>query len=219
MSKAVAYSATGTKKDVAVALDKAVFGLEINAQLIDLAYRAYLAGGRTSSANTLTRAMVRGGGRKPWRQKGTGRARTGSSRIPHWRGGGVVFGNTGLENFKLNLTAKMKKQAIMQSLSAQAADGKIIILESFAPKDSKVKTAMATLGKLNLDGRLVLVVDKLTPEIDRSTRNVAGLQVVVATYLNVFAIMNADYVIITRPALESLGSWLSDKPKKAEVKA
>lgn len=220
MSKAVVFTAAGSKKDTTLALDKAIFGTQPNAELIALAYRAYLANGRGANATTLTRAMVRGGGRKPWRQKGTGRARAGSIRIPHWRGGGVVFGNTGTENFQVNLTAKMKKQAIMSALSAQAADGKVVVLETFSPKDAKVKTTAATLSKLNLEGQLLLVVDKLTPEISRATRNLAGLEVVTANYLNVFTIMNSDHLIITRPALDALGVWLTGKEAaKTEAKS
>ena len=106
------YSKTGTKKESEPKLDKAVFGLEPNHQLLSLAYRAYLANGRAVSATTLKRGEVRGGGKKPWRQKGTGRARVGSIRVPNWRGGGITFGPSGDENYTISMPLKMKRLAI-----------------------------------------------------------------------------------------------------------
>src|SRR6266567_2057648 len=115
MSTAVSYSKTGTKHEQTVKLDKAVFDVPVNQELIERAYRTYLANGRTAQATTLRRGQVSGGGKKPWRQKGTGRARVGSIRVPNWRGGGIVFGPTGEQNYTLNLPVKMKRAAIRQA--------------------------------------------------------------------------------------------------------
>jgi large subunit ribosomal protein L4 len=210
MSKAVAYSKTGTKKEADVTLAKNIFDVEANHDLVGLAYNAYLANGRGANATTLTRGLVRGGGRKPWRQKGTGRARVGSIRVPNWKGGGVVFGPSGNENYSINLSVKTKRTAIRQALSLQASDKKIVVIEDFVATDGKSKTAASLLSKLKLDGNLLLVVAEKTPEIIRATSNLAGLTVVSAKYLNVFIVMNADAIVMTSAALTAIDSWLGD---------
>jgi large subunit ribosomal protein L4 len=208
MAQAMAYSKTGAKQDKKVTLPATVFGVDADHNLVGQAYRTYLANGRSAHASVLNRGDVRGGGKKPWRQKGTGRARVGSSRVPNWRGGGSVFGPTGLENYKLNLPVKMKRLAIRQALSLQAGENKISVVESFE-SEGRVKPTIALLGKLGLEGKIVLVVPEKTDIIDRATRNVAGLEVVSAKYLNVFTIMNADHLIMTQPALKIVEDWLT----------
>lgn len=208
--KVVAFSKTGAKKEAQVTLSKDVFGNEANHQLVQLAYDAYLANGRSSGASVLTRGMVRGGGKKPWKQKGTGKARAGSTRLPHWRGGGVAFGPTGLENHAIELPVKQKRAAIRQALSLQAGDKKIAIIEEFAPAEPTVKAALKVLDKLKLEGRIVLAVSDKTDAIDRATRNLADIQVVQARYLNVFTILNADHIVLTQAAHDEIVSWLGD---------
>ncbi len=215
----LAYSKIGTKKDTSPKLDKAIFSLEPNHQVLDLAYRAYLANGRAVSAVTLKRGEVRGGGKKPWRQKGTGRARVGSSRVPNWRGGGVVFGPSGNENYQINLPIKVKRLAIRQALSAQAADDKIVLLESFASPEGKIKATVDLFTKIKAEGNVLLVVDLKDDLADRATRNIAGLKTVSATYLNVFDILNADLIIITEPALPIIEAWLGEKTTQDAPKA
>src|SRR5579864_3114736 len=107
MAKADSYTKSGNKQAEGVTLEKSVFGVGLNAQLLKDAYNAYLSNGRSAQPTTLTRGLVRGGGKKPWRQKGTGKARVGSIRVPNWRGGGVVFGPTGIENHIVRLPIKM----------------------------------------------------------------------------------------------------------------
>jgi large subunit ribosomal protein L4 len=211
MATAASYSKTGSKHEATVRLDKQIFGLEPSHELISQAYRTYLAAGRTAGATTLKRGEVSGGGKKPWRQKGTGRARVGSIRVPHWRGGGVVFGPTGNENHTLGLPLRMKRLAIRHSLSARAAAGDVVVLEAFNTPEGKVKEAAQLLSKLKFEGNLLLAVAEKSDLLDRATRNLAGLQVVRATYLNVFNIMNADKIIITNDGLEAIKPWLGDK--------
>jgi large subunit ribosomal protein L4 len=211
---ATMYSTKGTKLDKTAALDKTVFGLELNHELVGLAYRTYLANGRTAGAKTLTRGEASGGGKKPWRQKGTGRARVGSIRVPNWRGGGVAFGPTGQENHSLNLPVAMKRVAIRQALSAQAKDNKIMILESFVSGEGKVKPTVELLSKLGLSGSILLVVAQKEPMLERATRNIAGLKLVAARYLNVFDVLNADVMVIAEPALAPLSEWLGTKPTR-----
>jgi len=208
MAQAVAYSKTGAKKDTPAKLSAKVFGVEANHELVGLAYRAYMAAGRTAGAQVLTRGGVRGGGKKPWKQKGTGRARAGGTRLPHWTGGGMAFGPTGEENHTRALPVKAKRAAIRQALSLQATDKKIIVLEAFDGGDGKVKPVAALLAKLGLDGLVVLVVADRTPVIDRATRNLPQVDVVAAKYLNVALILNADWLVMTGDAQTTVTNWL-----------
>lgn len=208
MAQAVAYSKTGSKKEAPAKLNAKIFGVEPNHDLLGLAYRIYLNNGRSAQAQTLTRGDVRGGGKKPWRQKGTGRARAGSSRLPHWTGGGVAMGPTGEQNYQRTLPVKAKRTAIRQALSAQAADKKILLLEGFDSPEGKVKPVAELLAKMKLDGRVVLVVDDKTALIDRATRNLADLEVITARYLNVATILNADWLVLTAAAEKAINDWL-----------
>lgn len=212
MSKALSYSGTGTKAAAAVTLPKEVFGEEVkNHRLLQEAYRAYLAAGRAQSAKTLMRGEVRGGGKKPWRQKGTGRARVGSIRSPIWRGGGITFGPTGNENHTIKLSLKAKRKAIRQALTLKATDNQIKIIEDFKIKDGRTKVAASLLSKIGTSRRTLLVVETKNPEITRATNNLTGVELVSAKYLNVFKVLNADQIIITKPALVVVKEWLGSK--------
>jgi large subunit ribosomal protein L4 len=208
MAQATLYSKTGAKKETAAKLSPKVFAVEQNHELMSLAYNIYMGNGRAASAKTLTRGEVRGGGKKPWKQKGTGRARAGGTRLPHWTGGGVAFGPTGEQNYTRALPVKAKRAAIRQGLSAQAADKRIIILEAFDGGEGKVRPTAELLTKLNLDGRVVLVVADKTPLIDRATRNIPQVDVVTAQYLNIALILNADWIVMTSEAQEAVTKWL-----------
>ncbi len=208
MAQAVLYSKTGTKKETAVKLTSAIFSVEPNHALIHQAYQTYLANGRSAGAKTLTRGEVRGGGKKPWKQKGTGRARAGSSRLPHWTGGGIAFGPVGAENHTRNLPVKAKRAAIRQALSLQTADKKLMVIEGFDAGGGKVSATLKLLAKLDVEGSILLVVETKDNLVDRATRNVAGVTATTAAYLNVFSILNADAIIITQAALGQVETWL-----------
>lgn len=196
---------------MATTLNKDIFGLDVqNHELLKAAYDAYLANSRSSHAKTLKRGEVRGGGKKPWKQKGTGRARFGSTRNPIWRHGGVAFGRTGEENFTKKMSKNAKKVAVKQALSLKNAD-KAIIVESIATT-GKTKEIAKKLNDLKLNDKAVLmVVDTKAPEILRATNNLANLKLVRATYLNVFDILNADAVVFSETALKAAENWLLDK--------
>lgn len=211
MAKVLLYSKAGAKQEAGVTLNKDVFGVEANHELVGLAYKAYLANGRTNNAQTLTRGLVRGGGRKPWRQKGTGRARFGSIRVPNWRGGGITFGPSGNENYAINMPTKAKRAAIRQALSLKAEAKNISVIEAFGAKDAKTKAAADLLAKVNASGKVLLVVASKEAEIDRATRNLDGVKTIAATYLNVFDVMNADCIVIEKPALALIDAWLGEK--------
>ena len=192
-------------------LNKDIFGLDVeNHELVKLAYDAYLANSRSSHAKTLKRGEVRGGGKKPWRQKGTGRARFGSTRNPIWRHGGVAFGRTGEENFTKKISKQAKRQAVCQALSMKNADKAVVTVEETKAKfDGKTKSAAKFLKDLKLEDKNVLmVVAEKTPEVLRSTNNIANLKLVRAQYLNVFDIMNADAIVFSEAGLEATTKWL-----------
>ena len=196
-------------------LNKDVFGLKVeNHELVKLAYDAYLANSRSSHAKTLKRGEVRGGGKKPWRQKGTGRARFGSTRNPIWRHGGVAFGRTGNENFTKKISKQAKRQAVCQALSMKNADKAVIVLEKDVKLTGKTKDAVKVLKDLKLEGKNVLAVaNEKTPEVLRSTNNLPNVKLVRATYLNVFDIMNADAIVFSEAALKAAEKWLTGEEK------
>src|SRR5882762_2138813 len=140
------FTKSGNKATVPAKLEKTIFGVKVeNHELLKEAYVAYLANGRTNNAQTKKRGEISGGGRKPHPQKGTGRARSGSSRNPIWRGGGITFGPTGDENYTRKLSTQAKRQALRQALSLAADANKIIVLETFDNKDGKTKATAALL--------------------------------------------------------------------------
>jgi len=196
-------------------LNKDIFGLSVeNHELVKLAYDAYLANSRSSHAKTLKRGEVRGGGKKPWKQKGTGRARFGSTRNPIWRHGGVAFGRTGEENFTKKISKQAKRQAVCQALSLKKAEKAVFVLDAPVKFTGKTKEAVEVLRKMNLEDKNVLAVcGEKTPEVLRSTNNIANLKLVRATYLNVFDIMNADAIVFSENGLKAAENWLIGEEK------
>lgn len=197
-------------------LNKDVFGLSVeNHELVKLAYDSYLANSRSSHAKTLKRGEVRGGGKKPWKQKGTGRARFGSTRNPIWRHGGVAFGRTGNENFTKKLSKGSKRIAVRQALSMQNKDKKVFVVDTFACPNGKVKETVEFFNKnkLDMNKNTLLVVSVKDDLVLRATSNVSTLKVVRPTYLNVFDIMNADQIVISEKSLPMIDAWLMGEEK------
>jgi len=204
------YTKAGTKATTPAKLDKAVFGVEAkNHELLKSAYQAYLANGRQNLAVTKTRGLVRGGGKKPWKQKGTGRARFGSSRVPIWRGGGITFGPTGQENYSKQLNLKAKRQAVRQALSLASAESKITVIEDLISKDGKTAELAKLLAKIGATRNILIIVDTKTPELIRAARNLANVKVVSAQYVTVYDVLNADSVVFSQPALKATTAWLA----------
>ena len=203
------YTKAGAKATTAAKLDKTVFDVEVaNHDLLKRAYTAYLANGRENYAVVKTRGLVRGGGRKPWKQKGTGRARFGSSRNPIWRGGGIVFGPTGEENYSKKLPVATKRIALRQALTLAAQENRIKVIEAFTVKEGKTAEAAALLAKLEATRRTLLVVDVKDDLLMRATQNIQNVQVVSAKYVNVYDLVNADTIIVTTPSLTVINEWL-----------
>ena len=196
-------------------LPKDIFDVDVtNHELLKVAYDTYLANSRSAAAKTKKRGEVRGGGKKPWKQKGTGRARFGSSRNPIWRGGGIAFGPTGDQNFTKKLPVGAKRVALRQALSLANKASKITVFNSFATT-GKAKDTVKLLSdhKVNPEARVLLVVDAKNDEIRRATNNINQVKVVSAMYLNVFDILNADNILISQPALEIVKQWLNKEDK------
>jgi len=203
------YTKSGTKATTAAKLDPAVFGVTAkNHELLKAAYTMYLANGRENLAVTKTRGLVRGGGKKPWKQKGTGRARFGSSRVPIWRGGGITFGPTGQENYSKQMNTKAKRLAIRQALSLANDAGKIKVVETFTTMETKTKDMAKFLAKVEASGNVLCVVSVKDASKERATQNIPKLKVTGATYLNVFDVLNADTVVFSQKSLAAVSDWL-----------
>ena len=185
-------------------LPSSVFAVQVpNHELLKLAYDAYLANNRLASATTKQRGEVRGGGKKPWRQKGTGRARFGSIRNPIWRGGGIVFGPRGNENYTKKISKTSKRVALRQALTVKA--------ENVLVSDIKTTGKTAEVAKFLEDNKLnrrVLIVAEKTDELIRATNNISEVLLVSPMYLNVFDLLNADHIVIAPKAIETIENWL-----------
>lgn len=203
---------TATKPTV---LPAEVFAVEVkNHELLKLAYDAYLANVRQSSATTLTRGLVRGGGKKPWAQKGTGRARFGSSRNPIWRGGGIVFGPLGNENYSKKISTQSKRQAIRQALTLASEANKVHVLD--VKTTGKTAEVVSFMADNKFDRKVLLVVDTKTPELLRATNNIQNVLLVSTKYLSVFHILNADHILLSTASIPTLTEWLV-KPAREEA--
>ena len=206
------YTKSGTKSSTPVKIDKTVFGNDVkNHELLKRAYLSYMANSRNSGAHAKTRGMIRGGGAKPHRQKGTGRARSGSNRNPLWTGGGVIFGPTGMENHFIKITTSEKRLALRQALSLAAKENRIKVIDSFNFSEQKTKQAVGLLSKMDAQKRVLIVVNEKDKGLDLSTRNLSEVKVIKASYLNVFDILNADNLVVERGALETVSQWLGEK--------
>ena len=202
-------------KPAKAALPKEVFGVDVpNHELLRLAYDAFLANSRQASATTKTRGEVRGGGKKPWKQKGTGRARFGSTRNPIWRHGGIVFGPRGNENYKLKLSKTSKRVAIRQALTLANEAKKITVSDiKTTGKTAEIAKFIAD-KKFKRDRRVLLVVDEKTPELIRATNNLQSALLIRAQYLSVYYVLNADQIIMTPAAVKVVDTWLNPKEDK-----
>lgn len=193
-------------------LSKDVAAVEVtNHQLLKLAYDSYLANARLASATTKQRGEVSGGGKKPWKQKGTGRARFGSSRNPIWRGGGVVFGPRGNENYTLRISTTSKRVALRQALTLATQAKKIEVLD--VTTTGKTKEIADFLVKNKLERRVLIAVDAKTPELIRATKNIGNVELVSANYLSVYHILNADKIVLTPKAVKVVNDWLGKETK------
>lgn len=196
-------------------MNQEIFGARVNRRLLDLAEKAYAANLRRGTASTKTRGEVRGGGRKPWRQKGTGRARHGSIRSPIWRGGGVVFGPRP-RDYSVALPERIKQKALISALSLRAEEKNILLLEETRLESPKTKEFLKVLQALPLERKRTLcVVREVDPVLRRATQNLSGIvKVEPARDLNAHHVLQWPKILIQEDALPVIESRLIEK--KAE---
>jgi large subunit ribosomal protein L4 len=178
-----------------------IFDVPINKALMHQALLRQLANARLGTHKTKSRGEVSGGGRKPWRQKGTGRARQGSIRAPHWRGGGAVFGPTP-RSYRQKMPRKMRRQALRSALSVKASGSQVKVLDSFDMSEPKTKELLGILQSLGVDSTALILLPRRDEVILRSVRNLPQVRTLVAQYLNVRDLLRYDYILMPLASLE-----------------
>jgi large subunit ribosomal protein L4 len=196
-------------------LDDAIFGAQVNVPVMHQVVRAQLAAARSGTHKTKRRGEVSGGGKKPWRQKGTGRARQGSTRAPHWTGGGVVFGPQP-RSYEMKVPRKVRALALRSALSDRAREGRIAVVDSLAFDAPKTKDAIKALESLGVSGKSLLVLEERNDTIGLSFRNLPDTHVILVDQLNTYDILNADWVVFTQAALAKVGER-PDKKKAGDA--
>lgn len=202
MPQTTLYARTGEAIGT-VELSEELFAAPVNAAVLHQVVTAQLAGRRLGTSDTKTRGEVAGGGRKPYRQKGTGRARQGSRRAPHFTGGGVVFGPHP-RSYAQRLPRKMKRLALRGALTAKLGGDAIRVLDAFGLEAIRTKDLLGVLDNLKVAGRVLIVSPARDERLDLSARNLARVEVLLADSLNVVDLLNADTIVIEQPALARL---------------
>ncbi|MDI6816025.1 MAG: 50S ribosomal protein L4 [Actinomycetota bacterium] len=185
-----------------------VFEVKLNEAVVHQVIKGQLAGARRGTAKTKTRAEVRGGGRKPWRQKGTGRARIGSIRAPHWVGGGTVFGPKP-RDYSFNVPKKMRRLALKSILSMKARDGKLVIVDDFGLTGPKTKDAIKTLKNLEINAKTTVIVGLDQDNEVMSIRNIEGMRVIYSSEINAYDLLDNEFIVMTRVAFDAVEEGLA----------
>nr|AMR06762.1 ribosomal protein L4 [uncultured bacterium] len=196
---AIIYNQQGEKKGE-YSLSESLFGVVPHEGLMHMALIRQLAHARAGTAFAKTRAMVRGGGRKPFKQKGTGRARQGTIRAPQMRGGGAVFGPTGRENFETRMPKKMRRLALLSALSSKSS--KVSVLDVFASERPSTKMVAAFLQTVSAPRKVLVVADQKDLVLEKSLANIPGVLFVTASYLNVVDVLNADMLLFLEAGMK-----------------
>ena len=202
MAKVNVYDMTG-KVVGDIELNDAVFGIEPNTAVMHEAVKNYLANQRQGTQSTLTRAEVRGGGRKPWRQKGTGRARQGSTRAPQWTHGGIALGPKP-RDYGYHMNKKSKQLAIRSALSAKAAAGNVMVVENLDLSEVKTKSFVKFMNDAGISGKALVVTPEVRRNLVLSARNVPGVRTTVASVISVYDILNADKFVVDKAAVAKI---------------
>jgi len=192
----------GNQKVSDIELDDRVFDAKVNSSLLYDAVRMHLTSQRKGTAATKNRALVRGGGAKPWRQKGTGRARAGSRRSPLWRGGGTIFGPMP-RDYSFSLPKKVKQAALRAALTMKRQEGKLILVDGFPMEGFKTRQVIEMLRRFQVEDALI-VTDEKNLFLERSARNIPNVEVLRYEELNVYDILNYEHLILLRPAAQRI---------------
>ena len=186
-----------------VDLSDSIFGIEPNAAVMHQVVLSYLAAQRQGTQSALTRAEVSGGGRKPWRQKGTGRARQGSTRAPQWTHGGVVFAPKP-RDYRFTINKKERRLALKSALSVKAAESDIIVVDSIKTDEYKTKNIVAMLGAIGADKKALIVLPEVDSKVIKSANNIPGVKTAQVNTINVYDILNADKLVIAKDAVSKI---------------
>ncbi len=191
------------KKVSTLELKDEIFAIKPNERAMHAAVVNFLANQRQGTQSTKTRGEVRGGGRKPWRQKGTGRARQGSTRSPQWTGGGVALGPKP-RDYSYRLNRKLKRLALLSALSAKAAAGEIVIVDEYKVPEFKTKTVMGMLSAIGAGGKALIVSGEVDQKLVKSASNIPGVKTTTATLINVYDILNAGTFVLSVDAAKKI---------------
>jgi len=202
MAKLDIYNLSGAVTG-SIELKDEIFGIEPNEHAIAAVIRNQLANRRQGTSSTKTRSEVRGGGKRPWRQKGTGRARHGSTRSAQYVGGGIIFGPKP-RDYSYTVPKKIKRLALKSALSSKLADQKIIVVENFDLPEIKTKAAVKALKDLKADSTALIVLDGKNENAELSARNIPGVKTAFVNTINVFDIMKYDSLLVTKDAVEKI---------------
>ncbi len=202
MPKVAVYDMAGKKKGE-IELSEAVFGIEPNKSVMHAAVVNYLANQRQGTQSTLTRTEVRGGGRKPWRQKGTGHARQGSIRAPQWRHGGVALGPKP-RDYSYSLNKKVKRLALKSAFSSKVLEQNIIVVDSISLSEIKTKSMVAMLAALGATKKALIVMPATDMNVVKSARNIPGVKTAIVNTLNVYDVLNYDKFIVVKDAVAKI---------------
>lgn len=202
MPKVALYDITGSIVGD-IELKDEIFGVEPNTHVMYEAVKNYLANQRQGTQSAKTRGEVRGGGRKPWRQKGTGRARQGSIRAPQWKGGGVVFAPKP-RDYSYSIPKKVKRLALKSALSSKVLDNEIIVVDKLVLEQPKTKEMVKVLNSLNSNKKTLIVIPERDENVVRASANIAGVKTAYVNTINVYDILNCDSFIITKDAVNKV---------------
>ena len=193
-----------TGKEVGeIALSDVIFGAEVNEAVLHAAVRAFLMNQRQGTQSTLTRSEVSGGGKKPWRQKGTGRARQGSTRSPQWTHGGVALGPKP-RDYRIDMNKKTKRVALYSALSAKVAAGDLIVVDDIKCEGYKTKTITAMLNAIGAEKKALIVLDAVDQFVVKSAANIPGVKTSVYNTINVYDVLNADKFVVSKAAIAKI---------------
>jgi len=213
--KATLFTKTGGKSEKTITLPKDIFESEVNKVLLDKALKVYLANQRQSNAHSKTRGDVSGGGKKPWKQKGTGRARSGSIRNPIFRGGGVAFGPKNWANHKLTMNRKERAVAMRSALTTKATDKVVHIFEGFGLKDEKLTQTLADIfKKAKIDGKTLIVTHTKDENLMKASSNLKVVDTEVVNSLNAYQVLKYKNIVLTPETVEKIKEYWSDKKDK-----
>ncbi|MBN2878982.1 MAG: 50S ribosomal protein L4 [Clostridia bacterium] len=202
MPKVNTYDIKG-KKVSEIELSDDIFAVEVSTSSMHQVIVAHLANKRQGTQSALTRAEVSGGGKKPWRQKGTGRARVGSSRNPVWKHGGVAFAPKP-RDYSKSVNKKVRRLAIKSALTGKLADKQLYVLEDLNIEAPKTKEMVGVLKALKIDGKALIVTKDVNEDVVRASSNIKGVKTTISTSMNVYDILNCESLILTRTAVESI---------------